>query len=195
MSLVGRIATGTEWSWAQTVVLIAAIIALLGATVTVLLTHALSQRAARRERQARAFAEALVVIEEYAELPYRVRRRRPTEEARHDLTEQISEVQYRMAFHQGWLQIEAPDVAARYERLVRAAKRQAGGQMREAWHQPPATGDAGMSLGVAYSRTEIDQARGECVAAMRRDLGPAYRGGTEPALRDLAASADETTRP
>lgn len=179
MSLVVRIAAGTEWSWAQTVVLIAAIIAILGATITATLTHFLNQRSARRERQARAFAEALAVIEEYAELPYRIRRRRPTAEARHDLTEQISRLQSRIAFHQGWLRIEAPGVAACYEQLVRAAERQAGGQMKEAWAHPPAIGDTGMNLGTAYPRTEIDQARDRCVAAMRRDLEPGLRGREE----------------
>jgi hypothetical protein len=174
------IAAKTDWSWAQSVALIAAVMAILGATITATLTHTLNQRAALRERQARVFAEALAVIEEYAELPYRVRRRRPTEGARHDLTEQISQVQSRIAFHQGWLQIEAPGVAARYEQLVRAAKRQAGGQMKEAWDRPPATGDAGMSLGVAYSRTEIDEARGQCVAAMRASLCGASQPGHSP---------------
>jgi hypothetical protein len=175
-----RIAADTGWSWAQTVVLIAGVIAILGATITATLTHVLNQRATRRERQARAFADALVVIEEYAELPYRIRRRRPTDQARHDLTEQISQVQSRMAFYQGWLQFAAPGVAACYEQLVRAAKRQAGGQMKEAWDQPPAMGDTGMSLGVAYSRTEIDQARGCCVAAMRASLCGASRPGHSP---------------
>jgi hypothetical protein len=191
MSLVGRIAAGTDWSWAQTAVLIAAIIAILGATVTATLTHLLNQRTARRERQVRAFAEALAAVEEYAELPYRIRRRRPTAAARHELTEQISRLQSRLAFHQGWLRIEAPCVAASYEQLVRAARRQAGGQMRDAWTHPPAIGDAGMSLGTAYPRTEIDRARNRCVAEMRRDLGPGFGGHAEPAPPGIAPPAGE----
>lgn len=113
-------------------------------------------------------------------MPYRVRRRRPAEGARHDLTEQVSQAQSRIAFHQGWLQVEAPGVAAPCEQLVRAAKRQAGGQMKEAWGQPPAAGDAGMSLGVAYSRSEIDEARGQCVAAMRASPCVASQPGHSP---------------
>lgn len=176
MTLMVRIAAEeAHSSWAQAVVLIAAFIAILGGAITAALTHSLNQRAARRERQARAFAEALGAIEEYVELPYRIRRRRPTEEARHDLTEQISRLQARIAFHQGWLQVQAPDVAGWYEQLVRTAKQQAGAQMKEAWDRPPATGDAGMNLGGAYPRAEIDRARGRCVAAMRLDLGPRSR--------------------
>ncbi|MFI6396262.1 hypothetical protein [Nonomuraea sp. NPDC050540] len=167
--MVWRVA-GADWSWAQTAVLIAATIAILGTTMTAALTYALSQRAARRERQAKVFADALSVIEEYAELPYRVRRRRSLEEARHALTEEISRVQSRMAFHQGWLQIEAPSVASFYDQLIRAAKKQAGLQMKEAWLLPPITEDSGVNLGAAYNRTEIDNAREMCVAAMRLAL-------------------------
>jgi hypothetical protein len=185
---------GTGWSWAQTAVLIVAVIALLGSTVTAALTYALNQRAAQHERHARAFAEALAVIEEYAELPYRIRRRQPTDEARHELTEQISQIQSRIAFHQGWLQIETPVIAVFYGRLVRVVKQQAGTQMKEAWTQPPTTVDADVSLGVAYARTEIDQARDLCVAEMRRVLRQRARYRLRsPVLpsEDLAQVAEE----
>lgn len=175
MTLMARIAAGSHWSWAQAVVLIAAFIAIAGGAITAALTYSLNQRAARRERQARAFAEALGAIEEYAELPYRIRRRRPTEEAQHELTEQISRLQARIAFHQGWLQVQSPGVARCYEQLVRAAKWQAGAHMRDAWDRPPAVGAAEMNLGGAYPRAEIDRARGRCIEAMRLDLGPGSR--------------------
>ncbi|MFI0411830.1 hypothetical protein [Actinomadura sp. 3N508] len=156
-------------------VLIAGVIAVLGTAITATLTYALSQRASRRERQVKSFADALAAVEDYAELPYRVRRRLTSDEARHTLTEEISRVQARIAFHQGWLQIEAPHVAVRYDQLVRAAKRQAGGQMKEAWELSPVQADAAMSLGVAYPRTEIDRARRKCLAAMREMVGPMPR--------------------
>ena len=66
---------------------LAPVIAIFGAALTALLTYALSRRAARRERRARAFGEALSVIEDYAEMPYRIRRRPGTLEGRHQLTE------------------------------------------------------------------------------------------------------------
>jgi hypothetical protein len=159
------------WTWAQTVALLTAVIAIAGAAITATLTYGLNQRAARRERQAREFAEAISAIEGYAEMPYRIRRRPGTPGTRHDLTEQISQVQSRIAFHQAWLRIEAPDVAGLYEDLVQAAKTQAGGQMKDAWQQPEATADALMSLGVAYPRGEINDARDRCIEAMRSALG------------------------
>lgn len=64
-------ATSGGWTWSQTTALIVPFIAVFGA----FLTYALNQRAARREHQAKTFAEALTAVEEYLEMPYRIRRR------------------------------------------------------------------------------------------------------------------------
>ena len=190
--------TAAGWTWAQTVTLLAAFVTLAGAVVTAALSYGLSQRAARRERQTRAFAEALAVIEDYAELPYRIRRRLGTPQARHELTEQVSQIQSRLAFHQSWLRMEAPGVAQAYENLVWTTKQQAGAQMREAWLEPAASEDAQVSLGKAYDRQDIDGARDQCVAAMRAALGrgPVPRAlalhqpqGAGPALTRSAGDA------
>jgi hypothetical protein len=74
------------WTAAQTTALLVPVIAIVGAALTALLTYALNQRSARRERRARAFGEALSVIEDYAEMPYRIRRRTGSVEARQQLT-------------------------------------------------------------------------------------------------------------
>jgi hypothetical protein len=150
--------------------MLAGAIAVAGSAIAVALTYALNQRAARRERQTRAFAEALTAIEDYAEMPYRIRRRPGSPDARHALTEQISQVQSRIAFHQAWLSIETPQVAGCYELLVRAAKRQAGRQMSEAWLMPPARKDSRVNLGTAYARDEINAARTTCIDSMRGAL-------------------------
>ncbi|PWR12622.1 hypothetical protein DKT69_23415 [Micromonospora sicca] len=158
------------WTAAQTAIVIVAVIAILGGIVSASVTYTLNQSAARRERQAKAFAEALNAVEDYAEMPYRVRRRRDTPEARYDLTDEVSKIQSRLAYHQALLQIEAPEVAASYATLVRATKIQAGGQMRQAWQQPVLTTDADMNLQVRYPRDQIDAARGACIATMRAAL-------------------------
>jgi hypothetical protein len=164
-------ASPASWTWAQTAAVLAGVIAVAGALVSVALTYNLNQRAARRERQTNVFAEALSAIEDYAELPYRIRRRPGTLDVRHELTEQVSQIQSRIAFHQAWLCIETPAVARSYEDLVRAAKAQAGKQMRQAWNEPPTKKDSQVSLGIAYPRDEIDTARGKCIEAMREALG------------------------
>jgi hypothetical protein len=172
----------TTWTAAQTAIVVVAVIAVLGSAITAAITYVLSQRAALRERRAKGFAEALSAVEDYAELPYRVRRRVGTPEARHQLTEEVSRIQSRLAYHQALLQIEAPDVAERYRLLVIAAKRQAGAQMETAWLRAPLTTDAEMNLTNPYPRGEIDRARDGCISAMRRALGRGRRAGspTEP---------------
>jgi hypothetical protein len=113
-----------DWTWAQTAAVIVPVLALLGS----LLVWYLGQQAARRERRATAFASALAAVENYAEYPYRIRRRAGTAEARHELSNAISDIQAEIAFHQLWLDLEAPTVGDR--KLVNAARRQAGQQMQ-----------------------------------------------------------------
>ncbi|WP_024936265.1 hypothetical protein [Actinomadura welshii] len=164
-------AAQTGWTWAQTAIVLAAAIAIVGAAITAVLNHGFNQRAVRREQRARTFAEALSAVEDYAELPYRVRRRSGNADARLQLTEDISKIQSRIAFYQAWLRIEAPQVATAYEKLVRSAKRQAGGQMSQAWAQRVRVKDRQMNLRVAYPRDEIDKEIANCVTLMRRTLG------------------------
>jgi Flp pilus assembly protein TadB len=91
--------------WAQATALIVPVFTIVGAVIGVGITYALNQRAGRRERQARAFAEALAVIEDYANMPYRIGRRQP--EARHEISVKLDKIQSRIAFQHAWLQIEA----------------------------------------------------------------------------------------
>ncbi|MCC3654028.1 hypothetical protein LIX60_21685 [Streptomyces sp. S07_1.15] len=160
-------ATDGGWTWAQTAALIVPCIALAGAV----LTYVLNQRAARRERRAKTFAEALTAVEEYLEMPYRVRRRPESSAAvRQQLTDEVSGLLARMAFHQAWLQIEASSVAGPYATLVATARAEAGAQMSLAWQQPPITTDSGMNLGSAHPRDRSNRARAACIEVMRRKL-------------------------
>ncbi|MEU0467579.1 hypothetical protein ABZ215_26555 [Amycolatopsis sp. NPDC006131] len=145
-------------------------LAILGGAITALLTYGLNRRAARRERRALAFGEALSVIEDYAEMPYRIRRRPGTLEGRHELTEEVSRIYSRLAFHQALLDIEAPKVAAAYRLLAHEAKIQVGGQMKTAWQKPVRVEDAEMNLEEHYDRARVDRARDHCVATMRAVL-------------------------
>jgi type II secretory pathway pseudopilin PulG len=178
------------WTAAQTAIVAVAVIALVGAVISASITYWLNQRTARRERRSTVFAEALSAVEEYAEMPYRIRRRLVTAEARYDLCEEVSRLQSRLAFYQTLLQIESPDIAVAYSNLVRAAKIQAGGQMQDAWRQPVLTTDAEMNLSARYPRDQIDAARTNCVVAMQRALGGRYRDVALPlsATSDLPAN-------
>ncbi len=159
-----------KWTAAQTAVVLVPVIALFGAALTALLTYRLSKRAAQRERRALTFSEALSVIEDYAEMPYRIRRRPGTIEGRQQLTEEVSRIYSRLAFHQALLDIEAPKVASAYRLLSNEAKIQVGGQMKTAWQRPVRTTDAEMNLEEHYDRGRVDVARDNCVAVMREAL-------------------------
>ncbi|MCD2190994.1 hypothetical protein [Actinomycetospora soli] len=158
--------TGWDWGWAQTVALVVPVLAGLGAVAL----WALNQLAHRRERRSKAFAAALSVVEAYAEMPYRIRRRPDNVHVRHELTDQVSTIQADIAWHQAWLELEAPTVAEPYRALVRAARSQAGTQMHQAWTQEPLRRDQDMNLHIAYPREQIDAARAECLTAMTSAL-------------------------
>lgn len=159
------------WTAAQLTAVLVPVIAILGTALVALLTYELNRRASRRERRALAFGEALSVVEDYAEMPYRIRRRSGTLEGRQQLTEEVSRIYSRLAFHQALLDIEAPVVAAVYRRLANEAKAEVGVQMKAAWQKPLRTTDAEMNLEDRYSRKRVDYARDHCVVTMRAALG------------------------
>ena len=159
------------WTAAQLTAVLVPVIAILGTALVALLTYELNRRASRRERRALAFGEALSVVEDYAEMPYRIRRRPGTPEGRQHLTEEVSRIYSRLAFHQALLDIEAPAVAAAYRRLANEAKAEVGVQMKAAWQKPLRITDAEMNLEDRYSRKRVDFARDRCVATMRTALG------------------------
>jgi hypothetical protein len=159
------------WTAAQTTAVLAPVIAIFGAALVALLTYALNRRAARRERRALAFGEALSVVEDYAEMPYRIRRRTGSPEGRHQLTEEVSRIYSRLAFHQALLDIEAPAVAAAYRHLANEARAEVGAQMKTAWQKPLRISDAEMNLDEHYDRQRVDRARDRCVESMRAALG------------------------
>ena len=77
-------------NWARAAAFIVPVITLAGAVITAAATFGLNQWAARRERLARTFAEALAAIEDYAQMPYRIRRRPGTLEARNQIRMELS---------------------------------------------------------------------------------------------------------
>jgi len=169
-SVVSVAASGTTTSgfgageWATLgAALIAAAIAVIGYCVT--------QAHARRERRAKAFAEALAAVEDYMESPYRIRRRpRSDADTRMQITTAISGIQSRIAFHEAWLEVEAPKVGAAFARLVRVARGEAGANMKAAWAAPVLEDDQSMNLGVRYNRAETDTLRDEVLAVMKAHL-------------------------
>jgi len=172
------------------------IIAALIAALVIVAGYTLTQAWARRERRARAFADALAAIEEYLEAPYRVRRRPgATPEVRAALAAALSDLQARIALHRAWLQVEAPAVGQAYDDLVTAARAEAGTQMMEAWRSAPPASDTDMNLKVAYPHPQADAERAKVIAAMRKHLR-LWSGiqGSRPIMRGGHTSPDHPDR-
>lgn len=124
----------------------------VGALLLALWNVMLARRKSREEERARqrtAFAEALQAVAAYKEMPYAIRRRNAQEPGaeRVRLSEAVGEIQAELSFHQTWIRGESTTVADTYDALVTAARRVAGGAMRDAWNADPITTDAEMNIG------------------------------------------------
>ncbi len=171
---------GTGIGVTQIVVLVVPVVA----GCFLLAGYLLNQIWARNERRAKAFADALAAVENYLEMPYRVRRRPASDpETRATLTNQMSDIKAQIAFHQAWLQVEAPQVAEAYDDLVHAAQEEGGAQMQQAWQEPLRDTDAAMNLGVAYDRSKSDAARARTLKRMREEISFPQRSSRRGTLR------------
>ncbi|MCL2594436.1 MAG: hypothetical protein FWD83_02785 [Promicromonosporaceae bacterium] len=130
--------------------------------------YAVQQTLQRRATRHATYAEALRATEDYMEVPYRILRRADDGPARLTLTESISDIQSRIAYHQALLDLHAPKaVSDGYRRLVSAARQTAGPAMHSAWTNPPITDGNSVSLGEKpFDRTEYDSTREEAVSIM-----------------------------
>jgi hypothetical protein len=160
-----------HFTWDNAATLLAAV---LGAAITVglaVIGYFTQQAAARRERAAGVYAEALRAVEDYLEGPYRIRRRDGSAGQRAVITTWLSDVKSRHNYYSGLLRLHAPkDVADGYDDLLRAAIADAGPQMTAAWQQPPTYRDTDVPLGSGYDRHTANAAKSRVLAAMKRDL-------------------------
>jgi hypothetical protein len=171
---------GTGFGVTQIVVLVVPVVA----GCFLLAGYLLNQIWARNERRAKAFADALAAVENYLEMPYRVRRRPASDpQTRATLTNQMSDIKAQIAFHQAWLQVEAPYVAEAYDDLVRAAQEEGGTQMQQAWKEALRYNDAAMNLGEAYDRSKSDTARARTLERMRQEISFPRRPSRGDGLR------------
>lgn len=159
--------------------LIALLIAIIAGTVA-LVGYSVTQFANRRERKSKLFAEALAVIYEYQELPYRIRRRASSDGAtRAALGGLVSDVMTKLGFYLAWLHMESPEVGAAY-RLLFDRVRQFGGPYRDsAWMAPLIASDEEVPA-AEYRYGDLHPERMLCLSVMRHELHPLgflYRPG------------------
>ena len=96
--------------------IIAAVVAGFVALIGFLVNGSLNRAAEKR----RICAEALRVVERYAQLPYTYRRRADNQRSTFEgLGLRLADVQIEMAFHKQWLAMEDKTVADAYKKLCR----------------------------------------------------------------------------
>jgi hypothetical protein len=111
----------------------------------------LARRKSREEERARLrdrFAQAYGAYAEYREFAYAIRRRRhddPSAE-RVRISEELRKVQAELSEHQAWVKLESETVGNAYAKLILEMRQIAGGAMRQAWIDEPATSDADVNI-------------------------------------------------
>lgn len=150
--------------------------AFLTAVFTGLLTLLIwvgTQYQAGQNRRRVVFAEALVAIEQYGEVPWRIRRRPDsTPDTRLRLSDAVHEIQEELMYYEGLLSMESPTVGSAYAALVATIKTEAGPAISESWSSPPIEKDEGMSGQIKFDTTATAQARRDYIQAVRRYLRP-----------------------
>ena len=161
----------TSWLSGDHLVAVGTVLAAVVTGLVAIATFRAERRLARSERLATAFAQAIQAVEDYMEAPYRIRRR-PARDAqiRFALTSHVSEIQSRIAFHQAWMAVDASSVAVPYQRLVEAARVEAGVQMSYAWRGPATRADKDVPMGVRQPHPLSTEAKTACLTAMRIEL-------------------------
>lgn len=143
------------------------IAAVLGAAVVVA-GYLWQQRAARHERRAGIYSEAIRAVEDYLEAPFLVLRREETKSALRELTTHISDIQSRIVYYRAMLQVYAPaKVATAYIQFVAAARTEAGSAMTAAWNTAPIRRGEDVPLGSRFSRSASDAALNHLISRMR----------------------------
>lgn len=149
----------------------ATILAAVIAALVVVVGYFVQQSFVRRERRARAYSEAVRAVEDYMEAPFLILRRDGTVVTQRQITDKISDIQSRIAYHQAELSIYASsDIASAYSELVLAARKEAGSAMTAAWNAKPVRRGRAVPLGSRFSRARSDTALHALLALMRSDV-------------------------
>lgn len=172
--LAGRKRAGdglfANFTWDHGATVLATVLAALIAALIAVVGYRKQQQQQQHRRDQRAvmFAEALWAVEDYLEAPYRVRRRDGSRQARMAVTDHISDIQSRISFHTGWLDLHAsPQVRDAYTSYVGAAKQEAGPQIIAAWKTRPTRRDRNVPIGEPVRQPKADAGRNAVLDGMR----------------------------
>jgi hypothetical protein len=148
----------------------AAVLALFGVLVTLVVNGIRAERQRRRDLHARALA----VITAYGEMPYRIRRRPPGAEHRARLSDELSLVKAEVDTCQVLLAADGDEkLSDAYDALYAVARRTVGKEAHDAWTVPVIEDDAEMNQGDLYRRlSEFNAQRAAFADHLRRATLP-----------------------
>jgi hypothetical protein len=181
--------------------------AISGATVAALATvlgYLFTQARARRERKAKAFAEAMAAMRRFYDFPHKVWRRSVSDAAtRERLSEEHSLGSREVRFHLIWLKIESPVVGEAYEQLWAVVHGARLFNANLAWSSPPRATDQDMvGEPPGFWRKAGARETDLCIRAMRNELSwwpalgrPRIRRALDPRERQRARASGSTTAP
>lgn len=120
---------------------------LVGASVTLAVHGARTERQRRRDLHDRA----LTAITAYGEMPYRIRRRAPGAEPRAALSDDLSRVKAEVDVCQILLAADGHErISQAYDALYATARQVVGFAAHKAWEMDPIKNDAQMNMGDLY---------------------------------------------
>ena len=124
-----------------------AFVAVLTATVGYFITNRLKTLEVRRA----TYASALLAVETYWRMPYRIRRRADSRpETRGALGERISDAERDLDYYINLMDLDVDDVAARYRALALETRARGTAMRAQAWCMPPADRDDAMPFPERY---------------------------------------------
>lgn len=140
--------------------------------ITATVAYLVNQRQSRRARQAQLFAEALLAVSNFRNYPFLVARR-SIGDSREKLVNIASSVHASLDYHADLLRLEAPALAAPFDDVLRAARKEYNDHGKRAWEMAPVAVDADMNrgLGSVFLSPETDKAISRCLSAMASELG------------------------
>ncbi|MET8945351.1 hypothetical protein ABZX30_17645 [Streptomyces sp. NPDC004542] len=156
----------------------AAVLAALITGLTVSVQWRIVRRAQQQDEKRKLFAEAYEACIEYAEMPYAVRRRRTdaAAEERIRLSEQLREIQIKLARFEAWVRFESPEVGAVYDALVTRTRETAGRSIKGAWLADGASADSAIIIPTSVvDLRELNEPRERYMAAVEAHLRPQNR--------------------
>ncbi len=113
--------------------LYAAGVTALAAAVVAVYLNAVGRKREDKNRRRDLYSEAYMVALEWCEAVYRVRRRATDGSQDSGLVERFHGMQERIAYHEGWLSIEAVELGVAYRCLLDEVTGQCKPLLRQAW--------------------------------------------------------------